>query len=450
MRLSPVKSFALYDWANSAYITILVTALGGPYITALATADATNGEVSLLGVGVSAGALWAYATSFSVILQILTLPILGSLGDRGHKKKLLMGLTLAGGVLSVLFSQSTTWETAVIMIVLANVCYGGAITLYNAFLGEVSEGRDTHKVSSQAFAAGYLGGGVALLVALGLVLRSEPLGLTQGEATSYAMLGAGVWWMLFGLWSIRGLPEVPRALEPSSIKKDLKEGLVLLKELPQTRRFLLGFLLYNDAIQAVISLSAVYLTHELYTSQGRDASEATTFVIGLILVIQFVGILGALFYGKLAARIGPKPALVSSLVIWIGAILFAAVILSTHVHAWILGVVIALVLGGSQALARSLYTELLPEGKEAIFFSLYEVAERGTAWVGTLLFAVVLDVTGSYRGAIGSLVILLVLGTILLVRTDIEAGKKAVGHGQAPSGALPDGQEDEALELQRP
>ncbi|HLL62594.1 MAG TPA: MFS transporter, partial [Propionibacteriaceae bacterium] len=177
--------------------------------------------------------------------------------------------------------------------------------------------------------------------------------------------------------------------------------------------------------QAVIALSSVFLTQELYVAQGRPAEDATAFLLALILMIQIVAIAGALGFGRLAARTGTKPALVTSLAGWVAVVLYAYLALRTTAEAWALGVVIALVLGGSQALARSLFSRMVPAGRQAAFFGLYELAERGTAWIGTLIFAVVVDVTGSYRLAILSLLVLLVSGGGLLMATDTDRAIEA-------------------------
>ncbi|MDP9416649.1 MAG: MFS transporter, partial [Actinomycetota bacterium] len=198
-----------------------------------------------------------------------------------------------------------------------------------------------------------------------------------------------------------------------------------LRRLPLTARYLAAFLLFNDAIQAVVALSSVFLTQELYVAAGRPAEEATTFLLALVLLIQVVAIAGAFVFARLAGRIGAKRAILVSLAGWIGVVVYAYAALRTHAQAWALGVVIAIVLGGSQALARSLFSRMVPAGRQTSFFAVYELAERGTAWVGTLTFAVVLDLTGSYRLALLSLLVLFVTGGGILAATDTEAAVEA-------------------------
>ena len=155
------------------------------------------------------------------------------------------------------------------------------------------------------------------------------------------------------------------------------------------------------------------------------ADDATTFLLTLVLLIQVVAVGGAAWSARLAARYGARRVLLATLVLWVGVVLFAVLALDSPREAYGLGVVIALVLGGSQALARSLFSGMVPDGRQASFFSFYELAERGTAWIGTLVFAVVLDATGSYRGALLSLLVLFVSGGLLLWRTDTAGATRA-------------------------
>jgi UMF1 family MFS transporter len=175
---------------------------------------------------------------------------------------------------------------------------------------------------------------------------------------------------------------------------------------------------FNDAIQTVISVASVFLAQELFVSRGRRTNEA--FLMGLVLMVQFVAFGGALLFERLALVVKTKNAIVVSLVIWIGIILYAYGFLQTVAQAWIMGAVLAMVLGGSQALSRSLFSRMIPAGHEATFFGVYEITERGTSWIGPFVFGLVASVTGSYRQAILSLVVLFVAGLLMLFFTDTE------------------------------
>ena len=438
------SGWILYDVANSAFVTTVVTALGGPYLTALAEdAAGADGRVDLFAWDPRAGSLYAYVTSASVVLQVLLLPLLGALADRARgKHRLLATATAVGVVATIGFALATGWRSAAFALVVANVAFGAAIVAYNAFLADVAAPAERDKVSSHGFAAGYLGGAALLALALVAISVGPGLGLSTGTVVRGSVVAAAVWWAVFGVVAMRRLAHVGvgGAPLPESLWKglrtsvrDLRTVAHELRRLPLTARFLAAFLLFNDAIQAVIALASVFLTQELYVAKGRDAEDATTFLLALILMIQVVAVLGALAFGRLAARIGTKTALLVSIAGWIGVVLYAYLALRTTGEAWALGAVIALVLGGSQALARSLFSLMVPDGRQAAFFGLYELAERGTAWIGTLIFAVVVDVTGSYRLAILSLLVLFVSGGALLVATDTDAAVEAAARGPDPT-----------------
>lgn len=438
-RRRAVSGFTLYDVANSAFVTTVISAIGGPFVTAVAqAADDDRGRVALLGLSPRADAVYAYALSLSVVLQVLALPLLGALADRARaKRRLLVAGTVVGSVATVLLALVPGGQVlgAVAALVVANVAYGVAITVYNAHLADVAELGDRDRVSARGFAYGYAGGAFVLAVALVLVSSADALGISKGVAGRISIALSGLWWLVVGMVAVRRLDaarDLP-AHEPGPVGAvdlrgalgQLRGSLAALRALPGTARFLAAFLLFNDAIQAVIGLASVVLVQELYVTRGRPEDDATSFLLTLVLLIQVVAVPGATLSARLAGRVGAKRVLLGTLVIWVGVVLFAVLSLTSQAQAYGLGVVIALVLGGSQALARSLFSAMVPDGRQASFFGFYELAERGTAWIGTLVFAVVLDLTGSYRGALLSLLVLFVSGGFLLARTDTDAATEA-------------------------
>jgi UMF1 family MFS transporter len=175
---------------------------------------------------------------------------------------------------------------------------------------------------------------------------------------------------------------------------------------------------YNDGIQTVISVSSVVLAQELFVAKGLPVNQS--FLVSLVLMIQIVAFGGALLFERIAVRIQAKKAILLSLVLWIAVVVYAYGFMRTTTDAWIMGAAIAIVLGGSQALSRSLFSVMIPAGREASFFGLYEISERGTSWIGPLIFGAVAAATNSYRQAILSLVVLFVIGIVLLMTTDTE------------------------------
>ena len=439
-RRRAVSGFTLYDVANSAFVTLVVTAVGGPFLTALAEAAADeDGRLSLLGLQPRAGALFAYAVSLSVLLQVLALPLLGALADRpAAKRRVLVVATWTGSLATLVMAAAPGPLPGLAAFVVANVAYGAAILVYNAHLADVAEPLDRHRVSARGFAFGYAGGGFVLALSLGLLTAADSLGLSREQAVRLSLALAAAWWLALGSLAVqrldaaRLLPWAQQHPDTAPLRQQvrgslgqLRGSLRALRRLPGTARFLVAFLLFNDAIQAVVALSAVVLTQELFVARGQQADDATPFLLQLILLIQVVAVLGAAVCGRLAVRVGGKATLLGTLVIWVGVVLYAVLALQTTTQAYVLGVAIALVLGGSQSVARSLFSSMVPDSRQSSFFGFYELAERGTAWVGTLVFAVVLDVTGSYRGALLSLLVLFAAGGLLLAVTDTDAAVEA-------------------------
>ena len=429
MKNDPREIFGwkMYDWANSAFYTTVVGALFSPYLTRLAQAAVgENGVVLDLGPlgAVTAKSLPTLCVSISVGAQVFLLPILGALGDYSDLKKRLMALFCYVAVAAnclLFFIQGNLYLAGGVLFIIANVCFGASIVFYNAFLPDITTGDEADKVSSRGFAYGYLGGALLLLLNLLLVLRAEQLGLSAGLAVRLSLLSAGVWWGGFAIitfWLLKSRPnkkQLPRgkgyvSAGFSEIGATFKE----LRRLPLTARYLLGYLFYNDGIQTVIVASSTFLEQELFPG-GNPA-----FLLKIFLMVQFVAVAGALLFERLAYLIRTKNAIIVSLVIWSAIVIYAYRFLHTVAEAWIMAAAIAIVLGGSQALSRSLFSRMIPAGKEASFFGLYEVSERGTSWMGPLLFSIIVARTGSYRAALLSLIFFFVVGLVVLWVTDTD------------------------------
>lgn len=425
-----ISGWLLYDWANSAFITTVVTVLAGPYLTALAQADVSdNGVVLSLGpLVVTAKSFFPYCISASVFLQVLLLPLLGPVADfTDLKKPLMAGFTAVGASATLLmfFVEGPRYLLGGALLIVANLCFGASLVLYNAFLNDITTPDRRDAVSSRGYAVGYIGGGVLLAINLGLITARESLGISQGLAVRLSLASSGLWWGGFAILALGRLkrrhhvqPRPPGSIVMAGIR-GVAGTFGELRRLPQTLRFLLAYMSYNDGIQTVISVSSLVLAQELFVAKGRPVNDA--FLIELVLMIQFVAFAGALLFERLSRRTGPKNAIALSLVVWAGLVIFAYGWLNTEGQAWAMGAVVGLVLGGSQALSRSQFSLMIPGGREAAFFSLYEISERGTSWIGPLIFGMVAGATGSYRQAILSLILLIVFGMLLLLATDTDA-----------------------------
>lgn len=420
-----------YDWANSAFATTVIAVFLGPYLTTVAQAAAdANGFVYPLGMPINYEAVYPFLIALSVMTQMVVLPVLGALADYSNRKKQLLGVFAylgACATMGMYFLQGTNYLLGGVLFLVANLSFGASIVFYNAFLPEIASTERRDAVSAQGWALGYLGGGLLLALNLLLYARAGNLGLTEGHAARISMAAAGLWWALFTLIplatlrtrnAVKPLPTGTRYLTASF--RQLGHTLRQLRRFPQSLLFLVAYLLYNDGIQAVISLAAQFGQQEL----GLPLSSLTA----MILMVQFVAFFGALAFSYIAKLIGAKLTIMLSLLIWSGALIYAYAGLETERQFFAMGAVIALVLGGTQALSRSVFSLMIPRGKEAEYFSLYEISERGTSWLAPLLFGLALQYTGDYRIAIVSLILFFLVGLVLLVRVDVRRAALAVGN----------------------
>ncbi len=434
-----VFGWKMYDWANSAFSTTIVGALYGPYLT-----EITQRVVGENGVLVSLGPLGAITSksffptcvSIGVFLQIFLLPILGGIADYSHLKKKMMAvfcyIAVAATCLMFFVDGKLFWLGGILFIV-ANLGFGAAVVFYNGFLNEVTTEDQRDKVSSRGFAYGYLGGGLLLALNFLLVKSAPRLGLDPYLAVRISLLSAGVWWGGFALVTFA-------TLKTRAAEKTLPRGKTYLtvgfselgrtfRELARLRftlKYLVAYLFFNDGIQTVISMASVFMAQELFISRGLKTDQS--FLLGIFLMVQFVAIFGALLFERVANAIGTKSAILISLVLWAGVVVYGYGFLHTTNEAWIMGAIIAIVLGGSQALSRSLFSRMIPAGREASFFGIYEVSERGTSWLGPLVFGAVVAATNSYRQALLSLIIFFVVGTTALYFTDTDKAIHEAGN----------------------
>jgi UMF1 family MFS transporter len=425
-----VFGWKVYDWANSAFYTTVVGALYGPYLTEVAQqAVGENGTVlDFGGFAITAKSFFPTCIALSVFLQIFLLPILGSIADYSHLKKKMMAVFCYLGATAtclMFFVTSNLFWLGGLLFIIANLGFGAAVVFYNSFLNEITTEDQRDKVSSRGYAYGYLGGGLLLAGNFALVSLAARLGMSTMMAVRISLLSAGVWWGLFALVTFATVrsraPE--RTLPPgksyltigfSELGRTFRE----LARLRQTLRYLIAYLFFNDGIQTVISMASVFMAQELFRARGLETDQS--FLLGVFLMVQFMAIFGALLFERIAYLIQTKRAILLALIIWCGVVIYGYRFLETTRQAWLMAAVIAIVLGGSQALSRSLFSRMIPAGREASFFGLYEVSDKGTSWIGPFLFGAVAAATNSYRQALLSLVTLFVVGTVILYFTNTD------------------------------
>ncbi|GAA4535052.1 MFS transporter [Amycolatopsis samaneae] len=448
-----------YDWANSPFYSSVTTVFGALYMSSVAAADAKsnftlNGDrpctdaagvenklqhcdVTLFGLHFPAGSLWGYLLSVATVVQVLVLPIAGAVADRSrNKRRILGGFAFFGATAAALmfFMAGSNWQLGAALFVLGNIGYGGSLVVYYSFLVDIAGPDERDAVSAKGWAFGYLGGGLALALQLGFYLGRDAFGVDQPTAVRVCFLTSGLWWALFTFPAVRALPRVhvPVVSEPGRSVlgagfAELRRTLAEAKAYPLTLAFLGSYLVFTDGINTVVTVSAQYGKDEL-----RFGDEV---LIMTVLVIQFVAYGGGVLHGLVARRLGAKRTILISLAFWVvvlGGAFFVQPGRPAQFFAVAIG--IGLVLGGTNALSRSLFAQMIPAGKDAQYYSLYVVGERGTSWLGPLVFAGVGQATGSFRLAIVALVVFFVLGLVLVWR--VPARRAIVAAGNRPPEVL--------------
>ncbi|MFI8514096.1 MFS transporter [Streptomyces sp. NPDC085460] len=431
------RGWYFYDFACSVYSTSVVTVFLGPYLKTVAE-NAAGGEGKLvypLGIPVAPGSLFPYAVSVSLVVAIVAMPLVSAAADRwGRKKPLLAAAAYlgAGATTGMFFLEGTRYLLGAFLLIVANASFAVAMMLYNAYLPQIADPEERDKVSSRGWAFGYTSGALVLVLNLVLYSAHESFGLEEGEAVRICLASAGLWWGAWALIPLRRLRD--RRLPPSAGTdrpagggavgagwRQLRSTIKDMRKHPLTLAFLLAYLVYNDGVQTVISQAAIFGEEEL-------GLEKTT-LITAVLLVQVLAVAGALLMARFARTHGAKRTILGALVVWT-VILMAGYLLpaGAPVFFYCLAAAIGLVMGGTQALSRSLFSHLVPEGKEAEYFSAYELSDRGLSWLGPLMFGLVYQLTDSYRAAIISLVIFFVAGFALLARVPLRDAAHEAGN----------------------
>lgn len=415
-----IFGWAMYDWANSAYITIFGAVIGAFFTGTIMTSDRYW--------GLSGEALFSILIGLGSIVLLLVMPILGAVADYTNaKKRFLRNFAFVGAAFAMLIAFIPDGQVPffLLIVVVSQFGFVAANVFYDGFLPEIASDDTIDQVSSKGFALGYLGGGIYLLFALVLISLSgdEPDALLPTTlAARIAIFGSGIWWMLFSIVSLVRLPADGEAATRRSLGEYASVGFSrtadTMKKLSQFRHLLLfvvAFIVYNSGIGTVIAVSGVYAENTL-------GLELETIALAF-LIVQFVAVFGAFLFGWLAKWIGPKSSIILSLVVWIGIAVGAYFLPVGGTSGFLmLAAVIGFVLGGTQALSRSLYGTMIPEEASAEFFGFYSVFSK-LSGIGPLFFGLVSAATGSGRMGILSVTAFFVIGLILLARVDIDEAR---------------------------
>ena len=436
MRINrPIIGWIFYDFANSAFATTILAVIFSQYFAGVIAGGAEGVKLHLFGkvIQIPGASLWGYLVSISTLIVAITSPLMGAIADLGGWRKRLLMLYCYLGVIATmglsLAGPGDIW-LASLLFILADLGFGGGNVFYNAFLLDVSPKGDYGKVSGLAWGFGYLGGGLCL--GLNLVMLKFPHLLGQPEgffSVADCILVSGVWWGIFAiptmLW-LRDPAEERARIKLSQVVvaawRRLRQTLREVKKYRHLTRFLLAYLIFNDGIETVIVMASIFGSEVV----GLSAGELVLF----FLIIQGTALVGSLGFGWLGDRIGNRPTLLITLVIWLGVVSWAfklGWLFDPRTDYYIIGVLAGSVLGGSQSAARAMQASFTPPGRAAEFFGFFGISGRFASIFATALYSTVIILAGGVQAGILILGLFFLVGGVLLWFVDEAAGIESAG-----------------------
>jgi UMF1 family MFS transporter len=401
-------SWALYDWANSAFAT---TVLAGffPVFFQQFWSTGVDPTISTSRLG--------FANAIAGIIVAVLAPVLGAIADRtaGRKRQLVMWAMLGViGTASLGFIGQGEWWWAAACFVMAGIGFNAANVFYDALLLDVASDNELDQVSAFGYALGYLGGGLLFAVNVLMTLNPQWFGLeSAAEAVQFSFFTVAAWWFLFTLPLARNVREKPAPAPAAGLRVAARDG---LRELRSTIRhvgqyrhitlFLIAYWLYIDGVHTIYTMAVDY---------GVALGLPSSSLLAALLLTQFVAFPSALALGWLGNRWGPKRGILLCIVVYLSATLYAY-FLDTVVEFFGLAVVVGLVQGGIQSLSRSLFGRLIPEGKGGEFFGFFNLMGKFASFLGPMLIASVALLTGDSRLSVTSLVVLFIAGGLVLLK----------------------------------
>lgn len=423
----------MYDFGISAMQTTIMTAVFPIFFVKVAGAGLA---------GTAAAQWWANANTVGAVIIAILAPILGALADfKAAKKKFLVGFLLLGvsATAAMFFIARGQILFAAAVYVLSLMGATGSMTFYESLLPHIASEGEIDRVSTAGYALGYVGGGVLLALNLAWITKPGAFGLPSGDGLSpsaatlpvrLAFVSVAVWWLVFSLPVLRGVPEPPRGVEADESPRGnavvaaftrLGETVRELRGYRQAFLAMLAFTIYNDGIQTIIKMASVY---------GTEIGIGQSDLIAAILLVQFIGIPCAFAFGALAGKLGAKLSVFLGLLVYTGICIFAYSMTTTR-EFYMLAILVGLVQGGTQALSRSLFARMIPKHKSGEFFGFYSVFEKFGGILGPLLFGIALQQTNSSRAAILSVIAFFVVGGALLAVVDVNEGERAAREADA-------------------
>ncbi len=412
-----LRAWAMYDWANSAFWSTVVTAVFPPFFSDYAAAGLSP---------VEATTRFAWATTIAAVIIAVLGPVLGAVADyRAWKKRLLAVFVVVGvaGTLMMTAIQRGDWIFAALVFVVANIGVATSQVFYDSLLPHIARPEEIDRVSTAGFAIGFFGGGIVLLINLAWIMSPATFGLPDTVAAiKLSFVSVAVWWLVFSVPLLRRVPEPPvilqadEAADENPVRVAVTRVAGTFRELRSYRQaflMLVAFLLYNDGIQTIIRMAAIY---------GAEIGIDRNAQIAAFVVVQFVGVPFSFLFGALAGRIGAKTALFGALTIYTGISVLGYFMTSAW-HFFALAFLVGMVQGGSQGLSRSLFARMIPKHKSSEYFGFYSVFEKFAGVAGPAVFATSVTLFGSSRVAVLSVIVFFIAGALVLSRVDIEQGE---------------------------
>jgi UMF1 family MFS transporter len=413
-----IQSWAFFDWANSSYNLVITSTIFPAYYTIITTTAAHGDQVTFFGLKFTNTALSNYALSLAYLIMVILLPILSATADyRGNKKIFMKVFTYIGGIacMGLFFFKLDTLELGIICFIIAAMGYIGGVLFNNSYLPEIATKDQQDRVSAQGYAYGYVGSVLLQLICFVFVLKPELFGITDGSLPErISFLLVGIWWIGFAQISFNRLPAGSpnyTAINKNVVHSGFEELAKVwrqLKSMKVMKRFLIAFFFYSMGVQTVMLAAAGFGEKTLHLGTSK--------LIAVILIIQLVAILGAIWMSKLAKRIGNVSVLILVVGIWVMTCI-AAYFITNEYEFYGLAAVVGLIMGGIQSLSRSTYSKFIPENTPdtTSFFSFYDVTEKLAVVIGLFSFAYIEEQTGNMRNSVLALASFFVLGLIFLL-----------------------------------
>jgi len=411
-----VRSWKMYDWANSAFATTIMAAVLPEFYSSVAGSTLDKP---------TATSYWGYSNTIAMLLIAISAPILGAIGDHsGAKKRFLGGFAFFGILATALLIGigNGMWFYASLLYIFGRVGFGGGNIFYDSLLPHVASSEEIDRVSAEGYAYGYLGGGILLAINLLMILKPNFFGIPNAEwASRISFLSVAIWWAVFSIPIFKNVSEPPAVISRDESANPLLAGYQRLRRtfkdirrFKELVKFLVAFWLYNDGIGTIIIMAVIF---------GAEIGIGRFHLIGAILMVQFLGVPFTVLFGRLPKKLGTKNSIFLALGVY-AIITILGYFMQKPLHFWLLAFLVSMVQGGSQALSRSMFGSMTPPSRSAEFFGFYNVSSKFAGIMGPAIFGIVGQLTGTSRLSIISIIIFFLAGALILTKVDHAKGIK--------------------------